>query len=90
MAVKDYVNLKIGVTELHGQFDSLAGKLTDGGLINELKQVGVGKRTPYEQKRLENIEIENQINQLTDTSITASNDTIKSISPTTGGRECPG
>jgi methyl-accepting chemotaxis protein len=79
MAVKDYINLKISVNELHGQFDSLAGKLTDGMLINDLKQVGA-QADAYEQKRLNNIEIENQIDQLTDTSIKASNGTIKGIS----------
>ena len=79
MAVKDYVFSRTTIEQLQGKFDVLAGKLTDNRLLDELKQVG-NQADAYENRRLRNIEIENQINQLTDTSLTASNDTIKGIS----------
>ena len=79
MAVKDYVFSRTTIEQLQGKFDVLAGKLTDNRLLDELKQVG-NQADAYENRRFRNIEIENQINQLTDTSLTASNDTIKGIS----------
>ena len=79
MAVKDYVYAQITIEDLQKQFDTLIGKLTDDKLINDLKKIAA-KADTYDKRRLRNVEISHQIGQLTDTSITASNDTIKGIS----------
>jgi methyl-accepting chemotaxis protein len=79
MAVKDYVYAKITIADLRGQFDALAGKLTDGQLINHVKQFGA-QADAYEKLRLQNLDISDQISQQTDASINASNGVIKSIS----------
>ena len=79
MAVKDYVYSKITIADLRGQFDALAGKLTDGQLINHVKQFGA-QADAYEKLRLQNLDISDQINQQTDASLNASNGVIKGIS----------